>query len=57
MVAACFPKIQLDKVAVLWNLATLIAVLFLAAATQTVKVDRYPPRSGCEPGDPVVTTV
>jgi hypothetical protein len=50
----CFPKIQLDKVAVLWNLATLIALL-LAAATQTVKVDQYPLRSGCEPSDPIVT--
>jgi tetratricopeptide (TPR) repeat protein len=36
-------------------LATIIAVLFLAAATQTVKFDQYPLRSGCEPGDPVVT--
>src|SRR5260370_42052068 len=51
----CFPDIQLDKVAVVWNLATLIAVLFLAAATQTVKVDLYPLRSGCEQNDPIVT--
>jgi hypothetical protein len=45
---------QLHRVAVIWNLATLIMLLFLAAATQTVKVDQYPLRSGCEPGDPVV---
>jgi tetratricopeptide (TPR) repeat protein len=30
-------------------------VLFLAAATQTVKVDQYPLRSGCEQSDPVIT--
>jgi tetratricopeptide (TPR) repeat protein len=51
----CFPDIQLDKVAVVWNLTTLIAVLLLAAATQTVKVDQYPLRSGCEQSDPIVT--
>jgi tetratricopeptide (TPR) repeat protein len=36
-------------------LATLIAVLFLVATTQTVKVDQYPLRSGCEQSDPIVT--
>ena len=36
-------------------MATLIAVLFLAAATQTVKVDQYPLRSGCDQNDPIVT--
>src|ERR1700694_694570 len=51
----CFPDIQLDKVAVVWNLTTLIAVLLLAAATQTVKVNQYPLRSGCEQSDPIVT--
>jgi hypothetical protein len=30
-------------------------VLLLAAATQTVKVDQYPLRSGCEEADPIVT--
>jgi tetratricopeptide (TPR) repeat protein len=34
-------------------LHTLVAILFLAA-TQTVKVDQYPLRSGCAEGDPVV---
>src|ERR1700722_10892434 len=53
----CFPKMQADKVTVPWNLATFIAILFLAGAIQTVKVDQYPLRSGCEPGDPVVTTL
>ena len=38
-------------------MATLILALFLAAATQTVKVDQYPLRSGCEATDPVVTTL
>src|SRR5260370_38514008 len=51
----CFPDIQPDKVAVVWNLPTLITLLFLAAATQTVKVDLYPLRSGCEQSDPIVT--
>jgi tetratricopeptide (TPR) repeat protein len=36
-------------------LSTLIALLLLAAATQTVKVDQYPLRSGCEENDPIVT--
>jgi hypothetical protein len=38
-------------------LAILIALLFLAAATQTVKVDQYPLRSGCDQNDPIVTTL
>ncbi len=33
---------------------TLITILFLAAAVQTVKVDQYPLRSGCAENDPVV---
>ena len=33
---------------------TLITVLLLAAATQTVKSDNYPLRSGCEQGDRVI---
>ena len=35
-------------------MATLIPLLFLAAAAQTVKVDRFPLRSGCADTDPVI---
>jgi tetratricopeptide (TPR) repeat protein len=35
-------------------LTTLLAILFLAAATQTVTVDQYPLRSGCGEADPVI---
>jgi tetratricopeptide (TPR) repeat protein len=35
-------------------LAIFITLLFLAAATQTVKVDQFPLRSGCSESDPVV---
>src|SRR5947207_12449039 len=41
-------------IAVLWSLAILIALLFFAAAAQTVKVDQFPLRSGCGESDPVV---
>src|SRR4029077_20356778 len=42
------------RFAVLWDLAPLIPLLFLAAAAQTVKVDQFPLRSGCAERDPVV---
>lgn len=35
-------------------MALTIPILLLAAAAQTVKVDQFPLRSGCSPGDPVV---
>jgi hypothetical protein len=35
-------------------LTTLIPLLFLAAAVQTVKVDQFPLRSGCAEGDSIV---
>jgi len=40
--------------AVLWDLATIVIALFLAAAAQTVKVDQFPLRSGCSESAPIV---
>ncbi|MGH9659908.1 MAG: hypothetical protein ACRD96_15265, partial [Bryobacteraceae bacterium] len=36
---------------------TLLPLLFLAAATQTINVDRQPVRSGCADADPIVATL
>lgn len=49
-----FPETRGPKSAVIWGVATLILLLFLAASVQTVKVDQYPLRSGCSENDPVV---
>ena len=48
------PRSERSLGAVVWNLATLITILFLAAAAQTVKVDQFPLRSGCAESDPVI---
>src|SRR5690349_283846 len=49
-----FPDILSAGFDVLWDMAILIPLLFLAAAAQTVKVDQFPLRSGCGESDPVV---